>query len=123
VKHRDVNDYDMFGKRRMHIADGPCWCDDEDMGDEELVEAIRSRPDDAAHVMPPTLDDAKGIVGPLMHFVGGSPELAGRFARWLEHHEGDMDADIVRWYLTQCHKLLEPECQDPIDFEIPGRTR
>ena len=43
---------------------------------------------------PPTLEDALTAAGVLCHFIAGSPELAARFARWAEHHDGDLDAAL-----------------------------
>jgi hypothetical protein len=82
------------------------------------------RPDNAGHVPAPDLDAAESMGGVLFHFVGGSAELRGRLARWMEHHEGDLDEQIVLWYLTACHALLEPDCDLPLDAEFhPGRQR
>jgi len=83
------------------------------------------RPDNAEHVPPPDLAAAQSTAGVLFHFVGGSKELRERLARWMEHHEGDLDEQIVQWYLTACHELLEPECREPLDAfsPHPGRTR
>jgi len=81
-------------------------------------------PDSAVHLPPPELTDAIIMGGVLMHFVGGSPELRTRLARWLEHHDGDLDEQIVLWYLTACHALLEPDCALPLDGDMhPGRQR
>jgi hypothetical protein len=64
------------------------------------------------------------MAGVLCHFVGGSEELRTRLAKWMEHHEGDLDENIVLWYLTECHALLEPGCQQPFDWDPhPGRKR
>ena len=85
---------------------------------------IPARPANAGHLPPPTRDDAMAMAGMLFHYVGGSKELRGRLARWIEHHEGDLDEDIVLWYLAACHAVLEPGCELPMDWDAhPGRTR
>lgn len=82
------------------------------------------RPGNADHVPAPGLDDAYATAGVLFHFVGGSAELRGRLARWMEHHEGDLDEQIILWYLTECHALLEPGCAEPMDMDMhPERQR
>ncbi len=64
------------------------------------------------------------MAGMLFHYVGGSKELRGRLAAWIEHHEGDLDEQAVEWYLRECHAWLEPECEEPLDWDPhPGRTR
>jgi hypothetical protein len=83
-----------------------------------------NRPANAAHLPAPDKDDALTMAGVLFHYVGGSKELRGRLARWIEHHEGDLDEQIILWYLTRCHELLEPDCELPLDTDFhPGRTR
>jgi len=84
-----------------------------------------NRPANAEHVPEPTrVSDAVIFAGVLMHFVGGSEELCERLARWMEHHEGDLDAGIIRWYTATCHRLLEPDCDMPLDGNMhPGRVR
>jgi len=83
------------------------------------------RPDNAEHLPPPDFPDALIMAGVLCHYVAGSLELRERLARWMEHHEGDLDENIILWYLTACHELLEPGCQAPMDgfSPHPGRTR
>jgi hypothetical protein len=82
------------------------------------------RPDNAGHVPAPDRDAALATAGALFHFVGGSAELRERLARWMEHHEGDLDEQIVLWYLAECHKLMEPGCDVPMDWAAhPGRPR
>lgn len=82
------------------------------------------RPGNAGHVPPPTRDDALVMAAVLFHFVGGSAELRGRLAKWLEHHEGDLDEQIMLWYLTGCHQQLEPGCGEPMGWSPhPGRER
>jgi hypothetical protein len=82
------------------------------------------RPDNAEHLPAPDRDDAMATAGALFHFVGGSTELRERLAKWMEHHEGDLDEQIILWYLTECHALLEPDCKMPFDWDAhPGRTR
>jgi len=90
-----------------------------------LKSGMMARPPGAEHVpAPETEEDARIFVGVLMHFVGGSEELCTRLARWMEHHEGDLDEQIVLWYLTECHRIMEPECTMPIDGDMhPGRPR
>lgn len=83
-----------------------------------------NRPEGAEHVPEPDREAALVLAGVLCHFVGGSEELRTRLARWMEHHEGDLDEQIVLWYLTQCHALIEPDCTLPMDWDAhPGRTR
>lgn len=83
-----------------------------------------NRPENAEHVPAPDLAAAKSMGGVLFHFVGGSRELRERLARWIEHHKGDLDEQIVLWYLTECHELLEPECMIPVEADFhPGRQR
>lgn len=83
-----------------------------------------SRPVNAQSLPPPDEEAALTMAGVLFHFVGGSPELRGRLARWMEHHEGDLDDPTVLWYLTEAHALLEPDCELPMDADVhPGRTR
>ena len=85
---------------------------------------MMERPANAEHLGPPDLGDALATAGVLFHFIAGSEELRTRLARWTEHHEGDLDDQIVLWYLTECHKLLEPECDLPMDWDAhPGRSR
>jgi uncharacterized protein (DUF2252 family) len=82
------------------------------------------KPANARHLSEPDYDDAMAMAGSLFHFVGGSKELRDRYARWMEHHEGDLDEHIVAWYLGRCHALLEPGCPEPLDADVhPGRTR
>ena len=82
------------------------------------------RPGNAGHLPAPDWGDALTMAGVLFHYVGGSKELRERLARWMEHHEGDLDEQIILWYLTQCHALLEPDCELPMDGDVhPGRTR
>jgi len=82
------------------------------------------RPANAEHLPVPDLDDALATAGVLMHFVGGSLELRGRLARWMEHHAGDLDEQVVLWYLGECHAQLEPDCAEPLEANLfPGRTR
>lgn len=82
------------------------------------------RPANAPHLPAPDRADALSMAGVLFHFVGGSQELRDRLAKWLEHHEGDLDEQIVLWYLTACHQVLEPDCAEPMDTDFhPGRTR
>lgn len=83
-----------------------------------------ARPENAGHLPAPSQEDALAMAGVLFHYVGGSPELRERLAKWLEHHEGDLDDGIVRWYLAACHALLEPDCDLPLDGDMhPGRQR
>jgi hypothetical protein len=83
-----------------------------------------SRPGSAAHLPVPDEDAALSTAGVLFHYIGGSAELRERLARWLEHHEGDLDDETVLWYLTACHALLEPDCDLPIGWDPhPGRQR
>jgi hypothetical protein len=84
-----------------------------------------NRPDNAEHIpAPATPGEAEVFAGVLMHFVGGSKELRERLAKWMEHHEGDLDEQIVLWYLTACHELLQPDCEMPIGGDAHlGRTR
>ena len=85
---------------------------------------LERRPAAAEHLPPPSENDAIATAGVLFHFVGGSQELRERLARWMEHHDGDLDAEIVAWYLGECHRLLEPECELPLDADFhPGRVR
>ena len=85
---------------------------------------VIQRPADADHAQQPDLGDALVMAGVLCHYVGGSAELRTRLARWLEHHQGDLDEQIVLWYLSACHALLEPACRLPMDWDAhPGRTR
>jgi hypothetical protein len=82
------------------------------------------KPANALHLPEPDKNDALIMAGVLFHFVGGSEELRTRLAKWMEHHEGDLDENIVLWYLTECHALLEPGCQQPFDWDPhPGRKR
>jgi hypothetical protein len=42
----------------------------------------------------------------------------------MEHHEGDLDEKGIKWYLAECHALLEPGCDLPLDWDAhPGRAR
>lgn len=83
-----------------------------------------NRPASAGHIPDPDLAAAQATAGTLFHFVGGSAELRERLARWMEHHPGDLDGQIVLWYLEACHQLLEPDCALPLDADVhPGRTR
>jgi hypothetical protein len=83
-----------------------------------------ARPAGAEHVPLPDRDGAMATAGVLFHFVGGSEELRARLARWMEHHPGDLDEQIMRWYLGECHQLLEPGCTEPLDWAGPhGRQR
>lgn len=83
-----------------------------------------NRPEQAAGLETPDRDDALAMAGTLFHYIAGSEELRTRLARWMEHHEGDLDEQTVLWYLTECHKVLEPGCTLPIDSDVhPGRTR
>jgi len=85
--------------------------------------SLLSRPANAV-LPPPSLEDALSTAGVLFHYVGGSPELRERLAKWLEHHEGDLDDQTVLWYLTACHALLEPDCTEPMGWDAhPGRQR
>jgi hypothetical protein len=82
------------------------------------------RPPGYDHLPAPDKADALTMAGVLFHYVGGSPELCSRLAAWIQHHPGDLDADIIRWYLSECHALLEPGCTEPLDWDAhPGRTR
>jgi hypothetical protein len=82
------------------------------------------RPLNAVYLEPPSYDAAMSMAGVLFHFVGGSRELRDRLARWMEHHEGDLDEQVILWYLTESHKQLEPRCTEPMDFNpYPGRVR
>ena len=83
------------------------------------------RPANAQHLPAPApVDDARVFAGVLMHFIGGSTELRTRLARWMEHHEGDLDEQIILWYTAECHQLLEPDCTLPLDGDMhPGRPR
>lgn len=83
-----------------------------------------NRPEGAEHVPAPDKAAAESMSGVLFHFVAGSKELRWRLARWMEHHEGDLDEQIVAWYLTECRAQLEPDCALPLDWDAhPGRTR
>jgi hypothetical protein len=82
------------------------------------------RPDNAEGLPAPDREAAMATAGVLFHFVAGSTELRERLAKWMEHHEGDLDEQIVLWYLTECHALVEPDCGLPMDEDFhPGRTR
>jgi hypothetical protein len=83
------------------------------------------RPENAEHVPDPDLAAAQSMAGVLFHYVAGSRELRERLARWMEHHEGDLDEQIILWYLAACHEILEPGCREPLDMYSPhpGRTR
>lgn len=87
--------------------------------------AIRlARPADAEHLPMPGHDAAMATAGVLFHFVGGSAELRERLAKWMQHHEGDLDERIIQWYLTACHEVLEPGCEMPLSWDPHhGRTR
>lgn len=83
-----------------------------------------SRPEGYGHLPAPDRGAALTMAGVLFHYVGGSTELRERLARWLEHHEGDLDEQVILWYLTECHALLEPGCPEPMDWDAhPGRQR
>lgn len=82
------------------------------------------KPANASHVLTPDLEAAQATSGMLFHFIAGDRDLRTRLARWIEHHEGDLDEQIVLWYLTACHTLLEPGCTEPMGWNPhPGRTR
>jgi hypothetical protein len=82
------------------------------------------RPGNAGHLPAPDRDAAVVMAGVLFHYIGGSKELRERVARWMEHHEGDLDEQIILWYLTECHAQLEPGCDLPLDWDAhPGRVR
>lgn len=81
------------------------------------------RPANAAHVPMPDLASAEAMSGVLFHFVGGSKELRERLAKWMEHHEGDLDEQILLWYLTACHSLLEPGCDEQMDADFHSDRR
>jgi hypothetical protein len=82
------------------------------------------RPAGASHIPVPGKADALVMAGVLFHYVGGSKELRGRLAAWMELHPGDLDEHAVEWYLTECHALLEPDCTEPMDWNPhPGRVR
>ena len=69
---------------------------------EDSTRRIMKRPDNAGHLPAPSREDAMAMAGVLFHFTGGSTELRERLARWMEHHEGDLDEQIILWYLTGC---------------------
>jgi hypothetical protein len=71
----------------------------------------------SAELPPPDMDAALLTAGVLCHFVASDAALASRFARWVEHHPGDLDHDTVVWYLGRVHDLLAPGCPDPADAD------
>lgn len=85
---------------------------------------MNARPPGSGHLPAPDMEAAESMAGVLFHYVAGSAELRERLARWIEHHEGDLDEQIVLWYLTECHRLLEPGCSLPMNWDAhPGRKR
>jgi hypothetical protein len=71
----------------------------------------------------PDEDQARATGGTLCHFVASDPFITERFRRWVEHHEGDLTAEDVRWYLGLVHDLLSPECADPVTHDFRPERR
>lgn len=66
---------------------------------------------------PPDLDAAGATAGMLCHFIASDPALTEHFRRWIEHHAGDLTADMVVWYLGEVHDRLSPGCPEPVTHD------
>ena len=77
----------------------------------------------SAILPPPDLDAAHATAGMLCHFIASDPALTEIFRRWIEHHDGDLTADMVAWYLGECHDLLSPGCPDPATYDYRPERR
>jgi hypothetical protein len=71
----------------------------------------------------PEIEDALATGGVLCHYVASDPAAAERFARWIEHCPGDLDAAAVIGYLSKVHDLLQPVCSSPAIVDLaPDRA-
>lgn len=66
---------------------------------------------------PPDLDAARATAGMVFHFIASDPAVTELFRRWIEHHPGDLTAEVVIWYLGECHDLISPTCEDAVTHD------
>ena len=76
-----------------------------------------SRPFDEAELLSPSMDDARTNAGMLLHFAAANPDVAERFARWIEHGAGDIPEGFAERWMSATHDVLSPGC--PMDWPGP----
>lgn len=77
----------------------------------------------SAILPPPTEEAARATAGMLCHYIASDPAQTELFRRWIEHHDGDLTADMVVWYLGLAHDLVSPGCPDPATHDYRPERR
>jgi hypothetical protein len=70
-----------------------------------------------AELLHPDWPDALANAGMVLHFAAANPDVTERFARWIEHGAGDIDAEFAARWMRATHDVLSPGC--PMDWPGP----
>jgi hypothetical protein len=79
---------------------------------------VTAQPLDEAALLNPDFYDALANAGMVLHFAAANPDVVERFARFMEHGAGDLDAGFVARWMRATHDVLSPGC--PMDWPGPA---